>query len=64
MVFSFASDKVWPASAVRSSDLLRLVKNFNRYKDLTPPIRLVDMERIITGNEDLSRDVKRCALTK
>ncbi|KAI8881049.1 glycoside hydrolase family 46 protein [Backusella circina FSU 941] len=53
-------DTVWPASGTRSADLLTLVSNFDENKDLHPPIELQFFERTITGNEDMTKDVKRC----
>lgn len=51
---------MWPASGTRSEDLQTLVNDFEKNKSLDPPIYLKNFERTITGNEDVTRDVKRC----
>lgn len=56
-------DDVWPASATRSEDFQRLVNDFEKNKNLDPPIYLKNFERTITGKEDVSRDVKRCPVS-
>lgn len=59
-LLSCCSDKVWPASAIRSMDLQTLVDDFEKNKDLQGTIELQRFGRRITGDEDVSKDVKHC----
>ncbi|KAF7722679.1 hypothetical protein EC973_002842 [Apophysomyces ossiformis] len=57
-------DNVWPASASRSADLQGLVDNFDRYKDLMPPIWLENFQQLVLGTEDDLTDHRRCRRRK
>ncbi|KAI8141385.1 lysozyme-like domain-containing protein [Fennellomyces sp. T-0311] len=53
-------DSVWPVSAIRSMDLQELVSSYDVHWNLSSPITLLRFNQVVTGDESIENDKKRC----